>query len=79
MRSIWAEIDSIEQQTKTKAKSKTTLSSSVSHKEETDASSSTVLTSKGAANTSDSQVPIQNTENNSQTVSCDVQMDNVPS
>lgn len=63
----------MEQQTKTKVKPKATLSAS------TTASAPNVLTPKEAANTSDSQVPIQNAENNSQPVSCDMQMNNVSS
>ncbi|XP_077282742.1 uncharacterized protein LOC143908809 isoform X1 [Temnothorax americanus] len=85
VRSIWAEIDSMEQQAKAKAKvkSKAALSSSVKqyHRAETTvASAPIVLMSKRTAdNISDSQVPIQNTENNPQTISSDVQMSSEPS
>lgn len=80
MRNIWAEIDSMEQQAK--AKPKAILSSSLKqyHKTETAiVTAPTVLTSKETANTSDSQVPIQNIENNPQSISSDVQMSNEPS
>lgn len=73
VRNIWAEIDSIEQQAKTKAKPKATLSSS------TAASAPNVLTPNETANTSDSHVPIQNIENNPRTISCDIQVSNVSS
>lgn len=85
MRSIWAEIDSMEQQAKAKAKvkSKVTLSSSVKqyHRTETTiASDPIVLMSKRTAdNISDSQVPIQNIENDPQTISSDIQMNSKPS
>lgn len=81
VRNIWAEIDSMEQQAKVKTKSKTTLSSEKQHHraEASVASAPTVLTSKGTANTSDSQVPIQNTQNKPQPVSSDVQMGSEPS
>ncbi|KAM0729784.1 Glutamine and serine-rich protein 1 [Formica fusca] len=80
VRNIWAEIDSMEQQAK--AKPKTILSSSMKqyHKTETAIMTApTVLTSKETANTSDSQVPIQNTEKNPQSISSDVQMGSEPS
>lgn len=73
MRGIWAEIDSVEQQTKSKVKSKATLSPLAA------ANAPNVLTPKETANTSDSQVPIQNTENNPQTISCGMQVSNVSS
>lgn len=69
--------------TKVKMKSKAALSSSVKqyHRAETTiASAPIVLMSKRTAdNISDSQVPIQNTENNPQTVSSDMQMSIEPS
>ncbi|KAL0102791.1 hypothetical protein PUN28_018229 [Cardiocondyla obscurior] len=85
VRSIWAEIDSMEQQAKTKAKVKlkTALSSSAKQHqraETTIASAPVVLMSKRTAdNVSDSQVPIQNTENNHQTMSNDTQVNSEPS
>lgn len=80
MRNIWAEIDNMEQQAK--AKPKTILSSSMKqyHKTETAiVTAPIVLTSKETINTSDSQVPIQNTEKNPQSISSDVQMGSEPS
>lgn len=84
MRNIWAEIDSMEQQGKTKKKAflstvKNHRSISQANVETAIATAPTVLTSKETANTSDSQVPIQNTENNPQLISSDVQMDSEPS
>lgn len=85
MRSIWAEIDSIEQQakTKTKMKSKIVLSSSVKqyHKAETTITSPPIvlMSNRTADNISDSQVPVQNTENNLQTISSDMQISSEPS
>lgn len=85
MRSIWAEIDSMEQQIKTKAKvkSKAALSSSVKqyHRAETTITSAPIvlMSKRTADNISDSQVPIQNTENNSQTISSKKQMSSEPS
>lgn len=69
----------MEQQNKIKVKSKTTFLTSVNHDTETVANAATVFTSKGAPNISDSQVPIQNTENNLRTVPCDTQMGNISS
>lgn len=85
MRSIWAEIDSMEQQGKAKAKvkSKAALSSSVKqhHRAETTITSAPIvlMSKRTADNISDSQVPIQNTENNSQTISSKKQMSSEPS
>lgn len=84
MRSIWAEIDSMEQQAKqakAKVKSKAALSSSVKqyHRAETTSASSVLIPKRTADNISDSQVPIQNTENNPQTIYSDIQMSNEPS
>jgi len=80
VRSIWAEIDSMEQQIKVKTKLKTALSSSgKQHRAEaTIANAPIVLTSKETASTSDSQVPIQNAENKPQVFS-DVQVGSEPS
>lgn len=47
--------------------------------EETNESVSTTQSSGMTANISDSQVPTQKTERNSETVSCDVQMSSIPS
>ncbi|XP_012054111.1 PREDICTED: LOW QUALITY PROTEIN: uncharacterized protein LOC105617149 [Atta cephalotes] len=79
VRNIWAEIDSMEQQAKTKAKVKSkTLSSSVKqhHRAETTIASAPIvlISKKTADNISDSQVPIQNIENNSQSISSNMQM-----
>lgn len=71
----------MEQQVITGAKPKA-LSSSIKqyHRAETTvANDSTVLTSKMSANTSESQVPMQNIENNLQTASSDVSMGSEPS
>lgn len=72
----------MEQQVITGAKPKAALSSSIKqyHRAETTvANDSTVLTSKMSANTSESQVPMQNIENNLQTASSDVSMGSEPS
>lgn len=69
----------MEQQAKTKAKVKSkTLSSSVKqhHRAETTIASAPIvlISKKTADNISDSQVPIQNIENNSQSISSNMQM-----
>jgi len=72
----------MEQQVATRTKPKAALSPSIEqyHKMETTvANDPTVLTSKESANTSESQVPMQNIENNPQTASNDVQMGSEPS
>ncbi|XP_076619480.1 uncharacterized protein LOC143340929 isoform X2 [Colletes latitarsis] len=79
VRAIWAEIDNLEQQAKIKANPKSTLSSSVYNVGETAENVSTTQTTEMTANSSDSQVPTQKTEDNSETVSCNVQMSSIPS
>ncbi|XP_050479450.1 uncharacterized protein LOC126868228 isoform X2 [Bombus huntii] len=79
VRTIWAEIDNLEHQAKIKSSSRSTISSTVNSAEETNESVSTTQSSGMTANISDSQVPTQKTERNSETVSCDVQMSSIPS
>ncbi|XP_003701482.2 uncharacterized protein LOC100883544 isoform X2 [Megachile rotundata] len=78
VRSIWAEIDNLEQQTKTKSSSKSILPS-LNDAGETIENVSTTQITKSTANISDSQVPTQKTEDISETVSCNVQMSSIPS
>ncbi|XP_053974648.1 uncharacterized protein LOC128874201 isoform X3 [Hylaeus volcanicus] len=79
VRAIWAEIDNLEQQVKAKSCSKSTSSSSVYNvggmAENVSLTQKTEITAK----ISDSQVPTQKTEDNSETVSCNVQMSSIPS
>lgn len=69
----------MEQQTKAKSNPKSTLSSSVYNVGETVENISITQVTEVTANTSDSQVPTQKTEDNSETVSCNVQMSSIPS
>ncbi|CAK9819785.1 Glutamine and serine-rich protein 1 [Anthophora plagiata] len=79
VRKIWAEIDNLEHQAKLKSNTKFKLSTTVSNVEEIDENVSTTQSTEVAVNISDSQVPTQKTEDNSETVSCDVQMNSIPS
>ncbi|XP_017756417.1 PREDICTED: uncharacterized protein LOC108548124 isoform X2 [Eufriesea mexicana] len=74
VRTIWAEIDNLEHQVRTKTCSKSTLSSTANSAKEMNESVSIIQTTEMTANISDSQVPTQKTEDSSETVSCDVQM-----
>lgn len=79
VRTIWAEIDNLEQQIKTKSSSKSTSSCLLNNTEETIENVSTTEATKTTANISDSQVPTQKIEDSSETVSCNVQMGSIPS
>ncbi|KZC12552.1 Glutamine and serine-rich protein 1 [Dufourea novaeangliae] len=78
VRTIWAEISSLEQQAKSRSNPKSTFSSSVYNSGETTENVSTTQT-ETTVETSDSQVPTQKTGENSDTVSCEVQMNNITS
>ncbi|XP_016766169.1 uncharacterized protein LOC552092 isoform X3 [Apis mellifera] len=79
VRTIWAEIDNLEHQAKTKSSLKSVFSSTASSVEEMNENVSIKQPIEMTANISDSQVPTQKTEETSEIVSCDVQMSSIPS
>ncbi|XP_078047947.1 uncharacterized protein LOC144475688 isoform X2 [Augochlora pura] len=79
VRTIWAEIDNLEQQAKSKSNTKSTSSSSVNNLEGKVEHVLKTHTTEMTVETFDSQVPTQKVEDSSETVSCEVQLNNIPS